>query len=99
VPADLDVDLDRLATVAGAHHVRLAYEAELRWLYPDCEIGAMPPFGPLYRQRVYADESLTRDEEIVFNAGTHSDAICMHYTDFAAVAQPVIGRFAARVLG
>jgi Ala-tRNA(Pro) deacylase len=98
VPADLDVDLERLATVVCAHHVRLAYEAELRWLYPDCEVGAMPPFGPLYNQRVYVDKALTEDEDIVFNAGTHSDAICMSYVDFAAVTQPVIGRFAARVL-
>src|SRR6187431_3593 len=49
VPADREVDLERLAAIAGAHYVRLAYEAEMRWLYPDCELGAMPPFGPLYR--------------------------------------------------
>lgn len=96
VPADLVVDLDRLAIVARATSIRLAGEEELRWLYPDCERGAMPPFGPLYRQTVYADEALADDDEIVFNAGTHGDAIRMHYEDFAAIAHPIVGRFAKR---
>ena len=99
VPADQEVDLDRLATLARAHEVRLADESELSWLYPDCEVGAMPPFGPLYKQAVFVDESLTSDDEIVFNAGTHSDAVCMRYSDFAAIARPVVGRFATRMLG
>jgi Ala-tRNA(Pro) deacylase len=96
VPADLVVDLDRLAIVAGASSIRLADEDELRWLYPDCERGAMPPLGPLYRQMVYADEALADDDEIVFNAGTHGDAIRMRYDDFDAIAHPIIGRFARR---
>jgi Ala-tRNA(Pro) deacylase len=97
VPADREVDLDRLAALASAQDVRLADESELRWLYPDCELGAMPPFGPLYRQPIYVDESLTMDDEIVFNAGTHSDAICMRYADYAALVRPVTGRFADHV--
>lgn len=97
LPADREVDLERLADTVRAHEVRLADEAELRWLYPDCELGAMPPFGPLYKQPVYVDETLTSDEEIVFNAGTHSDAICMRYGDFAALTRPVVGRFAERM--
>jgi Ala-tRNA(Pro) deacylase len=96
VPADREVDLERLRDVANAFEARLADEAELRWLYPDCELGAMPPFGPLYKQTVYVDETLTLDEEIVFNAGTHADAICMRYADFAELARPVVGRFADR---
>jgi Ala-tRNA(Pro) deacylase len=96
IPADREVDLDRLADLARAHDVRLADEAELRWLYPDCEVGAMPPFGPLYRQAVFVDETLAQDEEIVFNAGTHADAICMRYHDYAALARPTVGRFAER---
>jgi Ala-tRNA(Pro) deacylase len=96
VPADLVVNLDRLAIVAGATSIRLADEEELRWLYPDCERGAMPPLGPLYRQMVYADEALADDDEIVFNAGTHGDAIRMRYQDFAAIAHPIVGRFARR---
>jgi Ala-tRNA(Pro) deacylase len=98
VPADLEVDLERLANLARAHDVRLADESELCWLYPDCEVGAMPPFGPLYRQRVYVDEALADDEEIVFNGGTHADAICMRYEDFVSLARPVTGRFADRVV-
>ena len=96
VPADLVVDLDRLAVVALATSIRLAEEDELRWLYPDCERGAMPPLGPLYRQTVYADEALADDDEIVFNAGTHEDAIRMRYEDFATIAHPIVGRFARR---
>src|SRR6187397_1129336 len=83
VPADREVDLDELLATAGAGQLRLASESELEWLYPDCERGAMPPFGPLYRQRVFVDESLTEEEEIVFNGGSHTDAICMRYGDFA----------------
>jgi Ala-tRNA(Pro) deacylase len=94
VAADLAVDLERLMILAGAEEIRLASEAELDWLYPDCERGAMPPFGPLYRQRVFVDEALTREEEIVFNGGTHIDAICMRYVDFAELARPTVGRFA-----
>jgi len=97
VPADLEVDLDRLAVVARATSIRLADERELRWLYPDCECGAMPPLGPLYKQMVYLDEALADEEEIVFNAGTHGDAVKMRYDDFAQIALPIVGRFARRI--
>jgi Ala-tRNA(Pro) deacylase len=96
VPADLVVDLDRLAVLAGAVSVRLAREDELDWLFPDCERGAMPPLGPLYRQPVFVDQSLAAEERIVFNAGTHGDAVAMRYDDFAAIAKPTVGRFAER---
>jgi Ala-tRNA(Pro) deacylase len=96
VPADLVVDLDRLAVVAHATSIRLAEEDELGWLYPDCERGAMPPLGPLYRQTVYVDEALADEEHIVFNAGTHGDAVSMRYEDFAAIAHPIVGSFAWR---
>lgn len=96
VPADLEVDLDRLGVVTRASSIRLADEDELRWLYPDCERGAMPPLGPLYRQLVYVDESLADEDEIVFNGGTHADAVRMRYEDFSAIAHPIIGRFARR---
>jgi Ala-tRNA(Pro) deacylase len=98
VPADLEVDLDWLASVAGATSIRLAGEDELRWLYPDCECGAMPPLGPLYRQDVFVDETLAAEEQIVFNAGTHADAVSMRYEDFAAIAHPIVGKFARRPL-
>ena len=71
----------------------MATEDELDWLYPDCETGAMPPFGPLYRQLVYVDEHLAADETIAFNGGTFANAIAMRFSDFAKVTRPVIGRF------
>ena len=60
VPADLTVNLERLLMLVGAETIRLAREDELGWLFPDCERGAMPPLGPLYRQRVFVDEALPR---------------------------------------
>jgi Ala-tRNA(Pro) deacylase len=93
LPAPLMVDLEPLRLLAGARALRLAREDEFRRLYPDCELGAMPPFGNLYLQRVFVDRSLVGEAEMVFNAGTHTDAIRMHYLDFADLAQPVVGAF------
>jgi Ala-tRNA(Pro) deacylase len=89
------VDLEAVRSVCGAKALRLASEAEFRSLYPDCETGAMAPFGPLYGQSVFVDETLTHDELITFHAGTHADAIRMRYNDFATLVHPVtscIGR-------
>ena len=93
VPAHYLVNLDRLAIVANAQSIRLAREDELEWLYPDCEAGAMPPIGPLYKQRIFLDSSLALEPTIAFNAGTHKDAIRMRMDDFIAVARPTMGRF------
>jgi Ala-tRNA(Pro) deacylase len=95
VPADRIVDLERLMILADAGTMRLAREDELDWLFPDCERGAMPPFGPLYKQRVFVDETLAAEDQIVFNAGTHHDAVSMRYRDFALLTRPIVGRFAA----
>jgi Ala-tRNA(Pro) deacylase len=94
LPAHRMVDLDALRTVVGAGTVRLALEREFVRSYPDCEPGAMPPFGALYHQRVFVDVSLVGEDQMVFNAGTHTDAIRMHYGDFAELANPVVGIFA-----
>ena len=99
LPADYDVDFDRLAKVVGVPQVRMATEDELDWLYPDCETGAMPPFGPLYRQLVFVDEQLAADEKIAFNAGTFANAVAMRFADFARLTHPVIGRFAKPSVG
>jgi Ala-tRNA(Pro) deacylase len=96
VPADLAVSLDRLLALTGAQTIRLAREDELEWLFPDCEPGAMPPLGPLYKQRVFVDEALASEAHVVFNAGTHVDAVCMRWDDFAAVAKPTVGSFDMR---
>ena len=93
LPASWKVDLHRLRAVFAGHQVRLATEGEITDLFPDCELGAMPPFGNLYRIPVYVDRSLTEDEEIVFQAGTHSDAIRMRYWDFASLVFPVVAQF------
>ncbi len=93
LPAPMHVDLARLRALAHASLLRLAREDELTGLYPGCEPGAEPPFGPLYRQRVFVDESLADHEEIVFNAGTHRDAIRMGYRDFVEMTNAVVGRF------
>jgi Ala-tRNA(Pro) deacylase len=96
VPADLVVDVDQLLALTGAERIRLATEEELSELYPDCEPGAMPPLGPLYNQPVFVDIALAAEPQIVFNGGTHADAVCMRYDDFAALAKPVVGSFARR---
>lgn len=96
IPADLNVDLERLLFLTGAATIRLAREDELDWLYPECERGAMPPFGPLFRQRVFVDERLAAEDQIAFNAGTHRDAVSMRYDDFARLTRPTVGQFAGR---
>jgi Ala-tRNA(Pro) deacylase len=87
------VDLEALRLLVGAGTLRLAREREFAGAYPDCEAGAMPPFGGLYHQRVFVDQSLVGEAEMVFNAGTHTDAIRMHYGDFAELSNPVVGAF------
>lgn len=93
LPADRLIDLEQLRQVAAAETVRLASEREFARLYPGCEVGAMPPFGPLYRQRVFVDRALTRAGEIVFNAGTHVDSVRMPYAAFASLVKPAVGDF------
>jgi Ala-tRNA(Pro) deacylase len=95
LPANLKVDLEGLKRILKANEVRLAHESEFSSLFPGCDRGAMPPFGNLYGIDIYVDESLTRDEEIVFNACTHTDAIRMKYKDFERLAEPKVGTFAS----
>ncbi|MEQ1729595.1 MAG: YbaK/EbsC family protein [Vicinamibacterales bacterium] len=96
VPADLVIDLEQLLLLTGAERIRMANEHELMELYPDCEPGAMPPLGPLYNQPVFVDIALAAEPQIVFNGGTHADAVCMRYDDFAELSHPVVGSFAMR---
>jgi len=95
LPASARVDFPVLRETLRAKELRLAKEAEFESLFPDSEVGAMPPFGNLYGLPMYADESLASDRAILFNAGTHRDAIRMGYTDFARLAEPQICSFAA----
>ena len=98
LPAPLKVDLDRLKQAAHADSLRLANEGEFKGLYTDCEIGAMPPLGPLYRQAVFVDASLTADREIAFNAGSHRDAIRMPYGEFQRLVRPTVAEFGMGLL-
>lgn len=93
LPAKNLVDLDLLREVTGIEDVELAGEKEFKNLFPDCEIGAMPPFGNLYGMQVFVAEPLTKDKEIAFNAGTHSELIKMAYEDFERLVKPKIVKF------
>jgi len=95
VPAPYRVDLERAKLAVGKTDLVLATEDEFRGLFPQCEAGAMPPFGNLYGLPVYVDQTLTRDEEIVFNAGTHTQTVKMKYADFARLVQPKVVAVAA----
>ena len=94
MPATARADFARLKSALGASEVRLATELEFTGLFPDCEVGAQPPFGNLYGVPVYVDTALAQDEEIVFNAGTHEETIRMRYADFERLAQPKVFHFA-----
>ncbi len=93
LPASFHVNAGKLAQLVGSGQLRLAGESEFAGLYPNCEPGAMPPFGNLYGQRVFVDERLTEDETIVFNAGNHTEAIRLRYADFNRLVKPVVGGF------
>jgi len=90
LPASCQVDMDLLREAAGAKTVELATEQEFMNLFPECEIGAMPPFGNLYKMPVYIAASLTKDNEITFNAGTHSELIKMLYKDYQKLVDPKV---------
>src|SRR5438874_5591218 len=94
LPASFHVDLRRLKAEAMATTVELASELEFKNRFPDCETGAMPPFGNLYGLRVFADQSLIRDKEIAFNAGTHRELVRLGFDDFVRLVNPKIASFA-----
>jgi Ala-tRNA(Pro) deacylase len=96
LPADHRVDLEKLDKATG-RKTALATEAEFKALFPDCAVGTMPPFGELYGVPAYLDASLTDAERIVFEAGTHSDAIRMRYADYARVAKSTVADFAVKL--
>jgi Ala-tRNA(Pro) deacylase len=93
LPASYTVDLSLLRAETGARSVILAKESEFKDRFPECEIGAMPPFGNLYGMTVYVDESLTKDEEIAFNAGSHYESLQMSYADFERLVRPRVLKF------
>ena len=94
IPASEHVDLDQLRTLAGAKIVEIATEREFKDAFPDCETGAMPPFGNLYDMPVYADISLSQFEEITFSAGTHRALVRMRWGDMARLVNPTVDKLA-----
>jgi len=94
LPAPLHVDLDRLKVLTGAQAVELATEREFKDAFPDCETGAMPPFGNLYDMPVYADVSLAENDEITFTAGTHRELVRMNWEDMLHLVQPTVHELA-----
>ncbi|HJV47879.1 MAG TPA: YbaK/EbsC family protein [Geothrix sp.] len=88
LPATKHVSVSRLEKSTGAQHVEIAHEGEFRFDFPDCEVGAMPPFGNLFNMEVLVDPDLAQDEEIVFNAGTHAEVVRMAYKDFDRLVHP-----------
>ncbi len=90
LPGSEKVSLDFFKEFCDTQDVRLANEDEFREIFPDCEVGAMPPFGNLYGINVYVSKSLTEDDEIAFNAGNHHQVIKMKYRDFERLVHPVV---------
>ncbi len=93
LPADHKVDVDKVRTLLNDAEARLATEGEFKSLFPDCDVGAMPPFGNLYNMGMYVDKSLAEDEEIVFQAGSHVETIKMKYSDFERLVGPEVVDF------
>ena len=93
IPADQRVDLEGLRELSHADYVRLAREDEFEVFFPDCEPGAMPPFGNLYDMSVYVSPALAAEGEIAFNAGSHTELIKMSWADFERLVRPRVARF------
>lgn len=95
VSASQHVDMELLQAATKANVVRLAAESEFKGCFPDCETGAMPPFGNLYGMSVFADEDLARDKEIVFNAGSHRELMKLAWQDYVKLVGPKLIKLAA----
>jgi Ala-tRNA(Pro) deacylase len=96
LPAHMHIDAEDLAASTGAAKLRLASESELMKLFPDVEVGAMPPFANLYGIPVYVDEHLASQHEVTFNAGSHEEAIHMKMHDVIRLSGGMVTRFARR---
>jgi Ala-tRNA(Pro) deacylase len=92
--ADCAVDMYELRMLLDQPHLRLATERELSTLFPECELGAVPPLGNLFNMPVYVDSRLAREEMIEFNAGTHRDVIRLRFRDYESLVKPIIVNFA-----
>jgi len=96
LPADHQIDLEKVAKAIGKR-ASLDTEAEFKSLFPDCAVGAMPPFGYLYGVPTYVDKSLSQEDYIVFEAGTHTDAIKLSYRDYEKIVEPRVADLAIKM--
>ena len=88
IPASEHVDLGLLARVSGHDHLELATEGEMLRIFPDCEVGAMPPFGNLYNVPIYLDVCLVHEDDIIFQAGNHHEVVRIPYAQYERLARP-----------
>jgi Ala-tRNA(Pro) deacylase len=93
LPANRKIVLQELRELTGCDRVKFAAEEDFRKKFPDCETGAMPPFGNLYGMEVYVAEALTRNEDIAFNAGSHTEVIRLRFKDFERLVHPKVVSF------
>jgi len=93
LPASCRLNLAALAVVLDKPSVSLLPEEEVRALFPDCETGAMPPFGQLYGMRVYVDKCFPRVGEFAFQAGNHHEVVRMSYAEYERLARPTVAEF------
>lgn len=93
LPANQKVIMQDLRDMTGSENVKFATEDEFEKCFPECEIGAMPPFGSLYGMEVFVAESLAQNEEIAFPGGSHSEVVRMSYADFERLVQPKVLNF------
>jgi Ala-tRNA(Pro) deacylase len=93
LPAHAHVDFNRVKSMLSATSARRAREDEFADIFPDCEVGAMPPFGNLYNLQVYIDHALTRVPHLVFQAGSHREAMMIPTSDYLRLVLPMIGDF------
>ena len=96
LPAEHLIDLEKVATFFGKD-VSFESEQEFESLFPDCAVGAMPPFGNLYGVPTYVDKSLAEEDYIVFEAGTHTEAIKLSYHDYEKIVKPQVGDLAIKI--
>lgn len=96
IPASYFVDLEMAREITGHPRLHLATEPELHEIFPDCDVGAMPPLGNLYNLPVYLEKDLTEDGEIEFNGGSHEEAVRMKFNDYMNITHPKVLHFAKR---
>ncbi|MGB9628151.1 MAG: aminoacyl-tRNA deacylase [Thermodesulfobacteriota bacterium] len=97
LPASYRVDIKKLKGVLNCKKVEILKEEEFQDLFPDCEIGAMPPFGNLYHLDVWVDRVLEENDSIVFQAGTHVETLRIKYRDYVKLVNPKVGDFSVHL--